>query len=284
MSSAVPQRERAQSVDVEELELELLTTALARRWGYDFRNYARASLRRRVRRIVESERLGSISALQDRLLRDSEAMQRFLSQLSVHATAMFRDPAFYRAVRKQVVPLLKTYPFVRIWHAGCSTGEEVYSLAILLHEEGVGDRARIYATDLSDDVLRRAKSAVIPLGCMRGYTENYVAAGGKEEFSSYYLTDRDHAVLRRELRKNIVFSQHNLVSDGSFNEFHLVLCRNVLIYFDDVLRERVVSLLHDSLVRRGVLALGMKETLRYTPFADHFEALDEDVRLFRRIT
>lgn len=271
------------SVDVEELEIDLLTTALARRWGYDFRHYARASLRRRVRHIVDLERLGSVSALQERLLRDPEAMQRFLSQLSVHTTSMFRDPAFYRAIRAQVVPLLKTYPFVRIWHAGCATGEEVYSLAILLHEEGIGDRARIYATDLSDDVLQRAKAAVFSLRWMRSYTENYVAAGGKNEFSAYYVTDRDNAVLKRELRRNIVFSQHNLVSDGSFNEFHLVLCRNVLIYFDEVLRERVLGLLHDSLVRRGILALGMKESLRYTRLSEQFAPIDEDVRIFRRI-
>ncbi len=269
-------------LDVEDLELELLLEALVRRWGFDFRNYARTSLRRRVRRVVLREGLPSISALQERVLRHPEAVQRFITLLSVHATSMFRDPHFYRTFREQVVPLLRTYPFVRVWHAGCATGEEVYSLAILLHEEGLYERARIYATDLSDDLLGRARSGVFPLKQLHEYASNYLAGGGKSSFSDYYLTDGERAIIRRDLRKNLVFSQHNLASDGSFNEFNVVLCRNVMIYFDPVLRERVHRLLFESLTRFGILALGMKETLRYTSFEHRYETLNENVRLYRR--
>lgn len=272
----------ATELDIEDLELDLLLSALARRWGYDFRHYAKASLRRRVRQAVEREQVRSISALQHILLRDMEALRRFISGLSVHITSMFRDPDFYTAFRAQVVPLLRTYPFVRIWHAGCSTGEEVYSLAILLHEEGIYDRTRVYATDLSDELLHQAKSGIFPLRAMREYAPNYLAAGGRADLAEYYLTDGERAIVRRDLRKNLVFSQHNLVSDGSFNEFHVVFCRNVMIYFDDVLRDRVCGLLHESLTRNGVLALGMRESIRFSGYADSFETLDETVRLYRR--
>jgi chemotaxis protein methyltransferase CheR len=272
----------AEDLHIEDLELELLLEALVRRWGYDFRNYSRASLRRRVRRALEVEGLASISSLQHILIRDSEAMQRFVYTLAVHVTAMFRDPPFYRAVREQILPLLRTYPFVRIWHAGCSTGEEVYSLAILLHEAGIYDRTRIYATDLSDELLHRARGGVYPLRAMREYQANYAAAGGQADLSNYYLSDGERAIVRRDLRRNLVFSQHNLASDGSFNEFHVVFCRNVMIYFDDSLKDRVQRLLHDSLTRFGILALGMKETLRYGLYEDRFAAIDEAVRIYRR--
>ena len=267
---------------VEEIELELLLTGIQRRWGYDFREYAQASLRRRVRRAVEVEGLETMSELQALLLRDAGAMQRFISNLSVHVTAMYRDPVFYRVFRDRVIPLLRTYPFVRIWHAGCATGEEVYSLAILLLEEGLHERARIYATDLSDELLTRARDGVFPLRLMRDYTQNYLRSGGRGEFSQYYVADDQNAIMRRDLRQNIVFSQHNLVSDGSFNEFHVVLCRNVMIYFDDSLRDRVHRLFLDSLTRFGILGLGMKESLRHTTVASHYEELDTDVRLYRR--
>lgn len=272
-----------QADELENLEIELLLTAIARRYGYDFRNYAHASLRRRVRRMMQTEEVPTISRLQDRVLHDSDALRRFVSTLSVHVTAMFRDPNFYRAFRTLVVPLLRTYPFARIWHAGCSTGEEVYSMAILLSEEGIYDRCRVYATDLSDEVIERAKRGIYPIAAMRDHTTNYLKAGGTKEFSSYYTTDAEVAVLRSDLRRNVVFSQHNLVSDGPFNEFNVILCRNVMIYFDETLRNRVHELLYNSLANFGVLVLGLKESIMYTPFADRYETLSDPLRMYRRI-
>jgi chemotaxis protein methyltransferase CheR len=269
--------------ELESLEIELLLSALARRYGYDFRGYAPASLRRRIRWAVEHERLSTVSELLATILHDTAALRRFIARLSVHVTGMFRDPAFYRALQKDVFPTLRTYTFTRIWHAGCSSGEEVYSLAILLKEAGLYDRCRIYATDLSEDLLARAKSGVVPLSGMREHTKRYLEAGGSEDFSQYYATDADSAVFQRELRKNVVFSQHNLVSDGPFNSFHLILCRNVLIYFSRELRNRVHELLYESLVRRGALALGMRESIRFTPRASEYETVNEGMRIYRRI-
>ncbi|HVS01844.1 MAG TPA: protein-glutamate O-methyltransferase CheR [Thermoanaerobaculia bacterium] len=269
--------------ELEELELDLLLTGVAQRWGYDFRNYTEASLRRRVQRAMQLEGVRTISALQERLLRDPQSFQRFVSTLTIKVTGMFRDAEVYRALRKQVVPALRTWPFLRIWVAGCATGEEVYSLAILLREEGLLERSRIYATDLSEDVLRQARRGIYPLAAMREYTRAYQLAGGEADFSSYYRADDRNAILRPELSGNIIFSQHNLVSDGSFNEFHLILCRNVMIYFDAELRQRVYELLHDSLVKFGILVLGIRESLRFAPNADQFEPLSEPLRIYRRV-
>jgi chemotaxis protein methyltransferase CheR len=268
--------------DVEELELQLLLEGIVHRYGYDFRHYAAASLRRRIRGIVEKEGVPSISALQERLLREPACMARFITSLSVPVTSMFRDPSFYRALRSEVVPMLRTYPFVRIWHAGCSTGEEVYSLAILLVEEELYDRCRIYATDLSDATLQRATKGIYDLSRMRDYTHNYQLFGGKDEFSSYYTADHERVIFSPRLRKNIVFSQHNLVSDGPFNEFNLILCRNVMIYFDKVLRDRVLHLLDSSLCRLGVVGIGRKETLEFSSLTARYEELPSRVRLFRK--
>jgi chemotaxis protein methyltransferase CheR len=269
---------------LEALEVELLLEGIAARWGYDFRNYARASLSRRVRRAMLRENLPTVSALQERALRDEACMARFVAALTVHITAMFRDPEFYITLREHVVPLLRTYPFVRIWHAGCSTGEEVYSTAILLHEEGLYERCRIYATDLSDAVLERARRGIYSLDAMRDFSQNYQRAGGRNEFSSYYVADHRNAIFRESLRKNIVFSQHNLACDGAFNEFNLVVCRNVMIYFDETLRARVRQLFDESLCRLGVLGLGKKETLRHTELAHAYSELPGGARLFRRLS
>jgi chemotaxis protein methyltransferase CheR len=269
--------------DTEELEIELLLTAIARRYGYDFRQYASASLKRRIQRAMQEEGVRTLSGLQERLLHDPAALGRFVSTLSVHVTGMFRDPAVYRAIRQRVVPTLRTWPFVRIWHAGCSTGEEVYSLAVVLHEEGLLERCRIYATDLSDELLETARRGVYPLRAMREHTAAYHQAGGRADFSEYYTADPHHAILRDDLRRHVVFSQHNLVSDASFNEFHLILCRNVMIYFDKELRDRVHELLYESLVMFGVLVLGTRESLRFSPREDRYEVLDEALRLYRRV-
>lgn len=265
------------------LEVELLLTGLAERYGYDFRNYARASLMRRIRRAMVSEGAASLSALQHKLLHDEHAAMRFVAAVSVHTTSMFRDPDVYRALRNDVVPLLRTYPFVRIWHAGCSSGEEVYSLAIVLEEEGIYDRCRVYATDLSDTILDRARQGVFSLRSMREHTQAYQRAGGQQDFSSYYVADSENARFRKALRRQLVFSQHNLVCDSAFNEFQLIVCRNVLLYFDQTLRHRTLELFRASLVNFGVLVIGKKESLRFTPHADTYQELRDGTRIYRRL-
>jgi chemotaxis protein methyltransferase CheR len=268
---------------VEEIEIDLLLEAIFRRHGFDFRGYARSSLRRRILGAVSRERTGSISGLTSRVLHDPDAMRRVVSSISVNVSAMFRDPSFFRAFRSDVVPLLRTYPFIRIWQAGCSMGEEAYSLAILLEEAGLYDRCRIYATDMSEEVLQQARAAVYPLNLMQRYTQNYIQAGGTRAFSEYYAATHEQAALRPALQRNIVFSQHNLVTDGPFNEFHVVLCRNVLIYFNRDLQDQVHTLLHRSLAPLGVLGLGAKETLRFTSVEKRYDVLVESERLFRRV-
>jgi chemotaxis protein methyltransferase CheR len=268
--------------DVEAIELELLLEAIFRRYGFDFREYAPASLKRRLWRRAHAEGVKSFSALQDRVLHDPASMERLLLDLSINVTAMFRDPTFYAAVREKVVPLLRTYPFTRIWVAGCSTGEEVYSLAILLEEEGLYDKTRIYATDINETVLAKAKAGVFPIDKMQEYTQNYMRAGGKRAFSEYYVASYDGAQFARGLVDNVVFAQHNLVSDNAFNEFHAIICRNVMIYFDRSLQQRVLGLFHNSLVTFGILGLGHKETIRYSDYANCYEELDAAEKLYRR--
>ena len=271
-----------QSSFLEDLEIRLLLEGIYENYGFDFREYAFASLKRRVIRMLVNEGLDTVSALQDRVLHDKVSMERFLLNLSVNVTAMFRDPLFYRAFRDSVIPLLRTYPFIRIWHAGCSTGEEVYSLAILLHEEGIGKKSRIYATDMNEIVIQKAKEGIYPLQTMKEYTKNYIKAGGTGTFSDYYTAKYDNAIIRPFIKENIVFSRHNLVSDRSFNEFNAILCRNVMIYFSQPLQNRVLELLHSSLARFGILALGQKESLRFTPYEDKFEGLNEEQKIYKR--
>ena len=269
--------------DLERVEIELLLEGVFRHYGFDFRSYAYASIRRRLWKRVEAEGLGSISELQAVVLHDAKAMDRLLLDLSISVTAMFRDPDFYQVFRQEVVPLLRTYPFIRIWHAGCSTGEEVYSAAIVLEEEGLLDRARIYATDINDNVLKQAKAGIFPLHRMQEYTENYIRAGGERSFSEYYTAMYDGALFSPSLTRNTVFSQHNLVTDRSFSEFHMVFCRNVLIYFDRTLQDRVHSVFYDSLVMFGILALGSKESLRFSQYEDCYEMLHVKERIYRKV-
>jgi chemotaxis protein methyltransferase CheR len=225
----------------------------------------------------------TISGLQERLLHDPQVMEKLLLDLSVNVTAMFRDPTFYLAFREHVVPLLRTYPFTRIWVAGCSTGEEVFSLAILLAEEGLYDRTRIYATDINEVVVEQAKRAVFPLDKMQEYTQNYIRAGGDRSFSEYYTARYEGALFARTLLDNVVFAQHNLVSDRAFNEFNVVLCRNVMIYFDRSLQNRVHELFYESLEMFGVLGLGQKESLTFTPREACFDELDGRERLYKKV-
>jgi chemotaxis protein methyltransferase CheR len=265
------------------IEVDLCLEAVQRRYGYDFRSYSRASITRRLRRRAEGEGLRTITALTERLLHDPTALDRLLLDLSVNVTSMFRDPSFFATFRAKVVPVLRTYPFIRIWNAGCATGEETYSLSILLEEAGLRERSRIYATDINERVLDAAAAGAFPLRRMRDYTDNYLKAGGTEVFSSYYTAEGDKACFRPSLVDNVVFAQHNLVSDGSFNEFHAVVCRNVMIYFDRPLQDRVLRLFADSLVPFGVLGLGQKETIRFSSLAASYEELDGRERLYRKV-
>ena len=269
--------------ELEKLEIELLLEGIYRHYGFDFRSYAYSSLRRRLWKRIDAEGLGSVSALQNAVLHDPEVMERLLRDLSVNVTAMFRDPTFYVAFRNQVVPLLRTYPFIRVWHAGCSTGEEVFSMAILLTEEGLYDRCRIYATDINDIVLRQAKQRIFPLDRMQEYTDNYIKAGGKRSFSEYYTAMYEGALFSPALLKNVVFSQHNLVTDGSFAEFNVILCRNVLIYFDKSLQGKVHGLFYDSLSTFGVLCLGSKESLKFSRYEHCYEELNPREKIYRKV-
>jgi len=269
--------------DLERTEIELLLEGVYRQYGFDFRSYAYASIRRRLWKRVEAEKLTNLSELQARVLHDSDAMERLLLDLSVNVTAMFRDPLFYVAFRQQVIPLLRTYPYLRLWHAGCSTGEEVYSTAILLEEEGLYERSRIYATDINDAVLQQARRGIFPLERMQEYTENYIRAGGTRSFSEYYTAKYDGALFDQRLVRNVVFAQHNLVTDRSFSEFHVIFCRNVLIYFDKELQNRVHALFHDSLVRLGVLCLGSKESLKFSTYESCYEKLDATEKIYRKV-
>jgi chemotaxis protein methyltransferase CheR len=283
ISPALPSAPAAYPPDLEKIEIELLLEAVFRRYGFDFRAYAYASLRRRIWKRVQAEKLATVSALLDRVLHDPLVMERLLLDLSINVTAMFRDPNFYRAFRLTVVPLLRTYPFIRIWHAGCSTGEEVYSMAILLQEEGLYGRARIYATDINEVVLQQAKSGIFPLEKMQEYTQNYLRAGGTRSFSEYYTAAYDGVLFAPSLRENVVFAQHNLVTDRSFSEFNVILCRNVMIYFDRTLQTRVHGLFYESLPMFGILVLGNKETLRFSDFENCYEVLDPREKIFRKV-
>lgn len=268
---------------VEDVEVELLLEGVFRVSGYDFRDYAFPSVKRRVWQCVHAERLRTVSALQERVLHDPACLDRFLRAISVHVTAMFRDPGFYRAFRTKVAPTLRTYPFVRVWLAGCSTREEAYSMAILLREEGLLDRTRLYATDMSRAALEKAERGIYPLDSMREYAANYLAAGGTGDFADVYAARYGNAIMHASLRKSIVFAHHNLATDGSFNEFNVILCRNVLIYFNRTLQERVHRLLYESLASFGALGLGSKEALRYTPHEARYEDVDGAERLYRKV-
>ncbi|MFZ2491373.1 MAG: protein-glutamate O-methyltransferase CheR [Thermoanaerobaculia bacterium] len=278
-SPATPGREES---NLESIEVHLLTEGVFRHYGFDFRDYSLPSLRRRIWKRVLAEGLSSVSGLIEKVLHDADCMERLLLDLSINTTAMFRDPTFYLAFRQKVVPTLRTYPFVRIWHAGCSTGEEVYSMAILLQEEGLYDRCRIYATDINEAVLQKAKSGIFPIATMQENTSNYIAAGGTATFSDYYTARYDHAIFRPSLRENVVFAQHNLVTDASFNHFNVIFCRNVLIYFNNALQDRVQQLFLDSMEMFGVLGLGKKESIRYTTVIENYDEIDADEKLFRR--
>ncbi|TBR58376.1 chemotaxis protein CheR [Westiellopsis prolifica IICB1] len=270
--------------ELEDVEIQLLLEGIYRYYGFDFRNYALASLKRRIWNTVKLENLTTISGLQEQVLHNPECLERLLLNLSINVTAMFRDPSFFLTLRKKVIPILRTYPFIRIWHAGCSTGEEVYSMAILLKEEGLYHRSRLYATDINETVLRKAKAGIFPLAMMKDYTHNYIQAGGNQSFSEYYTAAYGNAIFSSELKENIVFSLHNLAIDNSFNEFHVIFCRNVLIYFNKDLQQRVHKLFYESLIRFGILGLGRQESIKFTPHEQDYEQIISSEKIYRRVS
>jgi chemotaxis protein methyltransferase CheR len=278
----VNELEVSRDLGLDEIEVDLLLEGVYRRYGIDLRKYSRESLSRRIRRAMLDAEVSTPIALLDRVLHEPQAIERLIEKISVTVTAMFRDPQFWAAFREKVVPHLFSAPFVRIWHAGCSTGEEVYSMAILLEEEGLYNRCRIYATDMNAHVVERAKNGIFHLDQMQEYTENYLRAGGKASFSEYYSAGYDHAIIRQSLRRNIVFAQHNLATDRSFNEFNVILCRNVMIYFSAELQEHVRELLYRSLKRFGVLALGHRETLSFSTHEALYDVIDDVQRIYRK--
>lgn len=273
----------ARQGSIEEIEIDLLLEAVYRLRGFDFRDYARTSLRRRIQNRLRAEKIDTITRLLDTIIHDASCMDRLIAGLSVNVSEMFRDPGFFRTLRAQALPLLRTWPYIRIWLAGCARGEEVYSVAIMLAEESLISRCRIYATDINEHLLERAREGIYPLDLMQRCTQNYLRAGGSRAFSEYYTAAYDHAIFRPALRDRIVFASHNLVTDGPFNEFNLVLCRNVMIYFNRRLQDRVHHLLYNSLANFGVLGLGAKETLSLTPLEDRYQELDGPHRLYRRV-
>ncbi|WP_078428430.1 CheR family methyltransferase [Alkalihalobacterium alkalinitrilicum] len=266
--------------DVVRIEIELLLEGIYRHYGFDFRNYAYSSVKRRVLHRVRTEQLNTISELQSKVLHDPNVLKSLLNDLSINVTEMFRDPSFFKAFREKVLPTLRDLPFIRIWHAGCSSGEEVYSMAILLLEEGLYDKTKIYATDMNEDILDKAREGKISLSYMQLYTKNYQQAGGLKEFSEYYTAHRDYVLLRPILKKNIVFAHHNLVTDHSFNEFHVIICRNVLIYFNTTLKNRVYDLFYQSLSDGGYLGLGNKEALTSGDTSHFYQEVDREEKIY----
>lgn len=270
------------TVPVEDIEIQLLLEGVQRVYGYDFRDYAEASIKRRLTHWLSESAFATFSQAQSQLLREPELFFSLLQGITVNVTEMFRDPSFFKTVREQVIPFLKTYPFVKIWHAGCATGEEAYSMAILLEEEGMGGRYRMYATDIDEVVLQKAAEGVMSMNEMQKYTRNYQKAGGKASFADYYTARYERAILSPELRKNIVFAPHNLAVDAEFGEMNMVLCRNVMIYFKPALKERCLRLFDNSLLPGGFLCLGLKESLERRKMGDRYDELAPMTRIYRK--
>ncbi|HVI46981.1 MAG TPA: protein-glutamate O-methyltransferase CheR [Chitinophaga sp.] len=267
---------------IDEKEVNLLLNDVAGKYGYDFTEYAPASISRRVNHLFQADRFPSFAEFRYRIVSDPEYAMRFVEEITVNVTEMFRDPHFYSALRQEVLPVLATYPHIRIWHAGCSTGEEVYSFAILLKEANLLHKSVIYATDINTSVLEKGRKGIFPISQMQQYSRNYMEAGGLQDFSSYYTANYDYVKFREELAEKIVFSPHNLVTDGSFNEFQLIICRNVLIYFNRSLQDKVLHLFYDSLEPLGFLALGSKESLNFTSVAQKFRQLGNREKIWRK--
>jgi len=270
------------AVEISTGELEEVLSVLKHQYGYDFTDYARASLTRRFQKFMTDANIRSGYDLKYQLVNNAATFQHFLQTVTVNVTELFRDPQYYKTLHEKVFPMLASYPIIKIWHAGCSTGEEVFSTCILLKEAGLLDRAKIYATDINPKNLEKAKAGILPLHVMKDYTTNYIQSGGTKEFADYYTARYNNAIIKKELRDHVVFSQHNLVTDNTFNEFQLICCRNVMIYFNRHLQHRVMQLFYDSLSPLGFIALGAKESLLHTDIRKKFETVNSAAKIFRR--
>ncbi|MBI3134655.1 MAG: protein-glutamate O-methyltransferase CheR [Bacteroidetes bacterium] len=266
----------------QDLEISNLLETIYKKYGYDFREYSAAHISRRIKNRLILSGISSVAEMERAVIQDKKFAYQVLQDFSITVTEMFRDPGFYLSLRKNIIPLLRTYPFIKVWHAGCSSGEEAYSMAIILHEEGLYERTTIYATDFNQQTLDKARDGIFSNDLMKEYTANYQLAGGKESFSNYYTAHYDHVIMNQHLKKNIVWANHNLVTDSVFAEVHLVLCRNVLIYFERNLQNKVQKLLFDSLINGGILCLGSKEGLRFTDFFEAYWELDKKHRIFKK--
>lgn len=270
--------------DLEKMEIGFLLEAIYRYYGYDFRQYAYSFLQRRIRYRLQAENLASVTGLMEKVLHRPKVMAKLLDDLTINVTEMFREPSFFLTFREKIIPLLRELPFLRFWHAGCATGEEVYSMAILLYEEGLLDKTRIYATDINEDLLSRAREGVFHLDRMQDYTRSYFAAGGKKAFSEYYTVMNTGLVnFHPFLNESVVFANHNLATDKSFNEFHVIICRNVMIYFNKELQNTVHDLFYQSLCPHGFLGLGSREDIRFTPWEQYYEKVNIEEKLFHKI-
>lgn len=268
--------------ETEKIEIDLLLEAVFKKYGYDFRHYARASIERRIRQFIPKSGCRSILEMVEKLLRDEAFFAAMVRDFSITVTELFRDPTVYSSIREKVIPLLDTHPFIKIWHAGCATGEEAYSLAVVLKEEGLYDRSTLFVTDFNDEALEKAKHGIYPIDRIKDATRNYLASGGKNSFSEYYHAQSTAVAIDSLLRKNMTFANYNLVTDGVFGEMHLILCRNVLIYFDRELQNRVFKLFSESLSRGGFLCLGTKESLDFSSVRDRFDIVDNHAKIYRK--
>jgi chemotaxis protein methyltransferase CheR len=269
-------------IDTHNIELQLLLQAIHLKYGYDFKNYAKASIKRRILQRMEKDNLHSISEMQHKILYDVDFFEHLLLELSLHVAEMFRDPPIYLRLRQKIIPELKKFAHLKIWHVGCSTGEEVYSMAILLKEEGLYERSQIYATDMNKQLLKQAREGIYSIKKLRQYTANYQKAGGLESFSDYYSAHYDHVVMNKSLKEHILFSDHNLATDGVFGEMNLIMARNVLIYFNRELQNRALGLFSDSLSPSGFLCLGLKESIMLAGCAKYFEEVYKDQKIYRK--
>lgn len=270
------------AIEVENSEIESLLEVIFNKYGHDFRSYSRAHIKRRILRRVRFLELSSVKELEAKVLENEAVLNLLLDDFSINVTEMYRDPSFYKAFRKEVIPILRTYPFIRIWHAGCATGEEVYSMAILLKEEGLYDRSQIYATDFNELVLEKAKNGIYESSLIKEYTKNYEESGGMASLSDYYRTDDDSVIMDESLKEKIIFADHNLVTDGVFGEMHVIICRNVLIYFNKELQNKTLNLFNNSLGRGCFLCLGSKESIKFSDCENKFTPLVEEEKIFQK--
>lgn len=276
-------KQETEGIPYSSLEIDLLLEAIYRMSGFDFRQYSRSSISRRIYNRMKIGSIPTISRLLEKVIHEDGFLEQILNDFSINVTEMFRNPSFFKAFRKEVIPQLRDYPEIRIWHAGCATGEEVFSMAILLEEEGLMDKTVIYATDMNEHVLQKAKHGAFPIHKMQSYTKNYMLAGGIHAFSEYYKADHQYAYFLPSLLENIIFAQHNLVTDQSFNEFHVIICRNVLIYFSPALQNQVQQLFYESLSVKGFLGLGDKETLRFAELMPKYQEIVGKERIYQKI-